>query len=197
LSNANKVRTRLVDLETGDDITGPGRVGELRFSGPTIFSGYYRSPDLTERAFDERGFYRTGDLFEIVGDRLEYYRFAGRHKDIVVRGGMNISSEEVESLLLSHPKVKEVAVVGWPDPVLGERVCAVVVAQPNQNPVLTELVNHLREVERVAAFKLPERLVLVDALPRNPLGKVLKRALRVDLLQASPEGQDVGAEVRA
>jgi len=180
-SNADKVRTRLVDLETETDITVPGRVGELRFSGPTIFSGYYRSPELTARAFDAQGFYRTGDLFEIAGDRGQFYRFAGRHKDIVVRGGLNISSEEVENLLLSHPKVREAAVIGWPDPVLGERVCAVVVPHEGSPPELAELVAHLREVAQVAAFKLPEHLVLLPALPRNPLGKVLKRELRASL----------------
>ena len=88
LSNSRKISTRLVDLETGEDIVTAGRVGELRFKGPTIFSGYYRAPELTARAFDEQGYYRTGDLFEIAGDRLQFYRFAGRHKDIVIRGGM-------------------------------------------------------------------------------------------------------------
>jgi acyl-CoA synthetase (AMP-forming)/AMP-acid ligase II len=178
LSNAKKVRTRLVDLDTGEDIHEPGRVGELRFQGPTIFSGYYNAPELTARAFDEQGFYRTGDLFEIAGDRRQFYRFAGRHKDIVIRGGMNISSEEVEGLLLAHPKVREAAVIGVPDPVLGERVCAVVAPQPGQQLDLPELVAFLRQEEQVAPFKWPERLVLVDALPRNPLGKVLKRELR-------------------
>ena len=177
-SNAKKVRTRLVDLDTGKDITAPGRVGELRFQGPTIFSGYFNAPELTERAFDEQGFYRTGDLFEIAGDRAQFYRFAGRHKDIVIRGGMNISSEEVEGLLLAHPKVREAAVIGWPDPVLGERVCAVVVPQPGQRVTLEELVAFLRDDEQVASFKWPEKLILSDALPRNPLGKVLKRELR-------------------
>ena len=138
LSNSRKIPTRLVDLDTGDDITEPGRVGELRFKGPTIFSGYYRSPELTARAFDEQGYYRTGDLFEIAGDRQQFYRFAGRHKDIVIRGGMNISSEEVENLLLGHPKVRESAVIGCPDPVLGEKVCAVVVPQPGQELTLEE-----------------------------------------------------------
>ncbi len=194
LSNARKVRTRLVNLDSGEDITEPGRVGELRFAGPTIFSGYYRSPELTARAFDDQGFYRTGDLFEIAGDRGQFYRFAGRHKDIVVRGGMNISSEEVENLLLSHPKVREVAVVGWPDAVLGERVCAVVVTQPGQSLDLPELVDHLRRVEQVAAFKLPERLELVEALPRNPLGKVLKRELRTLIVS---QAEDNGARADA
>ena len=181
LSNSRKIRTRLVNLDTEEDITSPGQIGELRFSGPTIFSAYYRAPELTARAFDPQGFYRTGDLFEIAGDRCQFYRFAGRHKDIVVRGGMNISSEEVENLVLSHPKVREAAVIGWPDPVLGERVCAVVVTQVDQSLELSELVRHLKEVEQVAAFKLPERLEIWPVLPRNPLGKVLKRRLREEL----------------
>lgn len=190
LSNAKRIQTRLVNLDDETDITEPGKVGELRFKGPTIFSGYYRAPELTARAFDTQGFYRTGDLFEIAGDRNQFYLFAGRHKDIVVRGGMNISSEEVESLLLSFNKVREAAVIGWPDDVLGERVCAVVVPQqPGQTIELAELVEHLRSVEQVAAFKLPERIAVLDALPRNPVGKVLKRTLRDQLIgrsEASP-----------
>ena len=178
LSNSRKISTRLVDLETGEDITTPGQVGELRFKGPTIFSGYYRSPQLTARAFDEQGYYRTGDLFEIAGERQQFYRFAGRHKDIVIRGGMNISSEEIENLLLGHPKVRESAVIGCPDPVLGEKVCAVVVPQPGQTLTLEELVHHLRHVEQVAAFKWPEKLIVMDELPRNAVGKILKRELR-------------------
>lgn len=178
LSNSKKIRTRLVDVDTGEDITQSHRVGELRFKGPTIFSGYYRAPELTARAFDEQGFYKTGDLFEIAGDQQQFYRFAGRHKDIVIRGGMNISSEEVENLLLGHPKVRESAVIGCPDPVLGEKVCAVIVPQPGQHITLDELVHHLQHVEEVAAFKWPEQLIVVEELPRNPVGKVLKRVLR-------------------
>lgn len=182
LSNARRVLTRLVDVDTGEEITSAGRVGELRFKGPTIFSGYYNEPELTERAFDEQGYYRTGDLFEIAGERGQFYRFAGRHKDILIRGGLNISSEEVENLLVSHPKVREAAVIGYPDPVLGERVCAVVVPQPGQQLSLPELVDYLRHEKAVAAFKWPERLVLLDQLPRNPVGKVLKRELRQAVL---------------
>ena len=184
-SNARKVKTRLVDLESGGDIAEPGRVGELRFAGPTIFSGYYNAPELTARAFDEHGYYRSGDLFEIAGEHQQFYRFAGRHKDIVIRGGMNISSEEVENLILGYPKVREVAVVGWPDPVMGERVCAVVVPQPGQSVALAEIVTYLRDVQQVAAFKLPEKLWTLDALPRNPIGKVLKRDLRTQVAAAA------------
>lgn len=184
--NADKISTRLVDVETGADITETGKAGELRFKGPMLFSGYYRSPELTERAFDDLGYYRSGDLFEIAGDRQQFYRFAGRHKDIVVRGGMNISCEEVESILLSHPKVREVAVIGWPDEVLGERVCAVVVPRNAAEPIqLEDIVSFLKTVGKVAAFKLPERIELIDELPRNPVGKVLKRVLREQVRERS------------
>jgi acyl-CoA synthetase (AMP-forming)/AMP-acid ligase II len=193
LSNAKKISTRLVDLDTGADILTGGHVGELRFKGPTIFSGYYRAPEQTACAFDEQGYYRTGDLFEIAGDQLQFYRFAGRHKDIVIRGGMNISSEEVESLLQGHPKVRESAVIGCPDPVLGEKVCAVVVPQPGQSVTLEELVHHLRHVEEVAAFKWPERLIVLDELPRNPVGKVLKRDLRARFFPDPEQATDLSA----
>jgi non-ribosomal peptide synthetase component E (peptide arylation enzyme) len=175
---AQKIQTRLVDIDTQQDIVEKGQLGELRFKGPTIFSGYFKSPSLTEKAFDEQGFYRTGDLFEIAGDRGQYYRFAGRHKDIVIRGGMNISSEEIESLLMSHPAVRDVAIIGIPDAIMGERVCAVVARQTSEELTLQHLIDHLRSVKEVASFKWPEALVLVDELPRNPVGKVLKRELR-------------------
>jgi len=175
--SSRNVRTRLVDLDTGLDIDTVGKVGELRFEGPTIFSGYFHAPELTRRAFDDQGYYRTGDLFEIAGERGQYYRFVGRHKDIVVRGGMNISCEEVENLLLGYFKVREVALIGVPDVVMGERVCAVVAVQPGQTLDLQDLVAFLR-AQNVAAFKWPEKLVVVEELPRNPVGKVLKRELR-------------------
>ncbi|MBN9428088.1 MAG: acyl--CoA ligase [Burkholderiales bacterium] len=176
--NAGKVRTRLVDPDTGEEISESGRPGELRFAGATIFSGYYRAPELTARAFDDQGYYRTGDLFEIAGDRNQFYRFVGRSKDLVIRGGMNISSEEIENLVIGHPAVAEAAMVGWPDETMGERVCVFAVLRAGHALTLAELVAYLREQCRVAAFKLPEHLIQIDALPRNPVGKVLKRELR-------------------
>lgn len=175
---AKRVSTRLVDPQTGEDVGRPGRPGELRVKGPALFSGYYRSPEMTRTAFDERGYYRTGDLFELAGGRNELYRFVGRLKDIIVRGGFNISSEELEALLVSHPAVKEVAIIGYPDHTLGERVCAVVVLKEEATMALAGLVEYLRDEKKVASFKLPERLLVVTALPRNPVGKVLKRELR-------------------
>lgn len=180
ISTTRKIRTRLVDCETGEDIEDGGRPGEIRFDGPTIFSGYWNAPGLSQRAFDEQGFYKTGDLFEIAGDRLQYYRYVGRSKDLVIRGGVNISSEEIESLLLACPGVREAAVVGVPDEVLGEKLCACVVSADVAAPVTLEGINaFLREHKRVAVYKLPEYLLPLAELPRNPVGKILKRELRL------------------
>ena len=187
VSTTRKIKTRLVDLASGTDITQAGQPGELRFKGPTVFSGYFRAPDMTARAFDEQGFYRTGDLFEIGGEQLQYYRYVGRSKDLVIRGGMNISSEEIEGLLAACPGVQEVAVVGVPDRILGEKLCACVVSAPGQAVSLDDLVQFLRGHQRVAAYKLPEYVLQVDALPRNPVGKILKRELRAQALALAPE----------
>lgn len=180
VSTTRKVRSRLVDLETGEDIRETGRAGELRLIGPTIFSGgYYGAPELTARAFDEQGYYRSGDLFELGGDCLQYYRYVGRSKDLVIRGGMNISAEELEGLLMACPGVREVAIVGVPDPILGEKVCVCVAPHDGHLPALEGIVQYLRDEKQVAAFKLPEYLLSLPALPRNPVGKVLKTELRV------------------
>lgn len=178
MSTTRKIRTRLVDLETGADIDQAGQPGELRFAGPTIFSGYFRAPGMTERAFDDQGYYCTGDLFELAGDRLQYYRYVGRSKDLVIRGGMNISSEEIEGLLVACPGVRDVAVVGVPDERLGEKLCACIVPAPEGGPDLEAVKHYLTEQRRVAIYKLPEYLMEIDALPRNPVGKILKRVLR-------------------
>jgi acyl-CoA synthetase (AMP-forming)/AMP-acid ligase II len=187
VSTTRKIKTRLVDLSSGADITEAGQPGELRFQGPTVFSGYFKAPDLTKRAFDEQGFYRTGDLFEIAGDQLQYYRYVGRSKDLVIRGGMNISSEEIEGLLAACPGVQEVAVVGVPDRILGEKLCACVVSATGQTVSLGDLVEFLRSEKRVAAYKLPEYVLQIDALPRNPVGKILKRELREQARTLAPE----------
>ena len=187
ISTTRKIRTRLVDLDSGQDIVQAGQVGELRFKGPTVFSGYFRAPELSARAFDEQGYYRTGDLFEIAGDRLQYYRYVGRSKDLVIRGGVNISSEEIESLLLACPGVQDVAVVAVPDPTLGEKLCACIVAKPGHTPALTDLQRFLKDDKRVAVYKLPEYLLPVESLPRNAVGKVLKRELRARARELAPQ----------
>ena len=139
---------------------------------------------LTQKAFDPEGWFRTGDLFEIAGDDAQFYRFVGRLKDIIIRGGMNISSEEIVAHLMAHPDIADVAVVGAPDERLGERVCAFVVAKPGATPTRDSINAFLTSQRKVAVFKQIERLETVASLPRNPVGKVLKRQLRDSLVTA-------------
>ncbi len=174
--NRQGVNVRLADLETGTDITAPGIPGELRFSGPTVFNGYL---DSNGEEFDDQGYYRTGDVFQWAGDANppELLQFIDRAKDIIIRGGMNISAAEVEALVSSHASVTECAAVAYPDPDLGEKVGIFVVANDGASPSLDDITAHLRGLE-IASYKLPERLELIDALPRNPVGKVTKPELR-------------------
>ena len=146
--------------------------------GATVFSGYWQAPDINARAFDADGWFRTGDLFELAGDDLQFIRFVGRLKDVIIRGGMNISSEEIEGHLAGHPAVAEAAVVGAPDPNLGERLAAFIVFKPDQTATLEEINRFLTHDKQVAVYKQIERLETIAALPRNPVGKVLKRELR-------------------
>jgi acyl-CoA synthetase (AMP-forming)/AMP-acid ligase II len=177
--------TRLVDPATGDVITEAGKPGELVIKGPTVFNGYYRRHDLTEKVFDKDGFFRTGDLFAIeqgADGKLSRYRAVGRLKDVIIRGGTNISPEELEVLLAEHPKVADISVVGYVDGrALGEeQICVVAVPKPEQELTLSELHEFLKEKD-IAQFKMPKKLWVVPALPRNPVGKVLKRDLRAQL----------------
>lgn len=188
LSAARYVQTRLIDPETEDTIEQPGVVGELCFDGPILFGGYLDMPEATEAAFTRRGEYRSGDLFEIAGDRGQWLRFVGRRKEIIVRGGMNISALEVEGLLTQVPGITEAAAVGLPDERLGETVCAVVVLAPGMTLDLPALTRHLQETLSVAIYKCPEALIRVESLPRNPAGKVLKSALRKQVQDAASRG---------
>lgn len=177
--------TRLVDPQTGKVISEPGIPGEMTIKGPTVFSGYFRRHDLTEKAFDADGYFRTGDLFAIeqgADGQLSRYRAVGRLKDMIIRGGTNISPEELEVLIAEHPKIADVSVVGYVDGrALGEeQICVVAVPKPEQELTLSEIHDFLRGKD-IAAFKMPKKLWVVPALPRNPVGKVLKRDLRAQL----------------
>jgi len=175
---AGWMKTRLVDPDTGEEITEPDRAGELRITGATIFDGYFRAEEKNDEIFDEQGYYKTGDTFKIAGagKLSRFYKYVGRSKEIIIRGGMNISPGELDGLFDSHPKVKEAAAVGYPDDSMGERVCAVIVPHEGQTLTLEELNAHLRE-KNIAVFKLPEKICLVNSLPRNPMGKVMRRDL--------------------
>jgi non-ribosomal peptide synthetase component E (peptide arylation enzyme) len=161
-------------------ITEKGIAGELRCKGPTVFAGYWKRPDLTANAFDEEGYYRTGDLFSIEGDKKDKYLFKGRYKELIIRGGQNISPVEIENLVSSHPKIFEVAVVGYADERLGEKVCVVVVPRPGETITLEEINNYLQEKD-IAIYKYPQRLEIIDIMPRNALNKIDKKKLRESL----------------
>jgi acyl-CoA synthetase len=150
--------------------------GELHLGGPTVFSGYLHG-ERRKSPFDAEGYLVTGDIFEIAGDQGQFLHYLDRAKDLVIRGGMNIAPAELEGLIGDHPAVADVAVVGDPDEVLGERVAAVVALHPGATLELEELVSYLRG-RKIASYKLPQRLEVREQLPRNPVGKVLKRELR-------------------
>ena len=161
---------RIVD-EDGEEVA-PGTRGALLVRGPDLCMGYL-DPALNEDAFRADGWFSTGDLAFV--DERGALTIAGRAKDIILRGGENLSAKEVEDLLFEHRAVEDVAIVGYPDEVLGERACAVVVARA---PVtLEDLTSYLRE-RRIANQKLPERLLVVDELPKTASGKVQKFRLR-------------------
>ena len=141
--------------------------------------GYLHREDETQ-AFDAEGYFRTGDLGRWVDDK--YLVVTGRAKDIIIRNGENISPKEVEDLLLEHPKIAEVAIVGLPDPRTGERACAVIVPKTLPGPDVASLRSFL-DALGVATFKVPEQVVIADVLPRNDAGKVLKHQLRATLAQ--------------
>jgi acyl-CoA synthetase len=173
-------KVRLVDLDTGEDIQLAGRPGELRLSGPTVFPGYWGG---VGSPFDDQGYYCSGDVFELAGDRLQYVRYVDRAKDLIIRGGMNIAPAEIEGVLAWHLLVAESVAVAWPDDRLGERICVFAALRPGTAPdalTLADVTEHFA-AHQVAKFKWPERLEIVDALPRNPVGKVLKRDLREHL----------------
>ncbi|MEV6560471.1 class I adenylate-forming enzyme family protein [Nocardia sp. NPDC051756] len=176
---AESTRVKLVDVVTGATVTEVGGIGELRLLGPAVFGGYLPGT-ATAEPFDDDGFLCSGDVFELCGPDGRYLRFVDRIKEIIIRGGMNIAPAEIEGLLADAPGVADVAVVGYPDPVLGEKCCAFVVPAPESAVTLDGLVDHLRAHE-VASFKLPERLEIVESLPRNPVGKLLRRELRETL----------------
>ncbi|QLY27624.1 acyl--CoA ligase [Nocardia huaxiensis] len=173
---AASTAVKLVDVSTGETVTELGGRGELRMRGPAVFGGYLPGTAGTD-PFDADGYLRSGDVFELCGADGRYLRFVDRLKEIIIRGGMNIAPAEIEGLLADHPAVADVAVIGYPDEVLGERCCAVVVPAPGTTVTLDDLIAHLRARE-VASFKLPERLELAESLPRNPVGKLLRRELR-------------------
>ncbi|CAM01976.1 mycobactin salicyl-AMP ligase [Saccharopolyspora erythraea NRRL 2338] len=175
---------RVVD-ENGDPVA-PGEVGELWTRGPYTLRGYYRVPEYNATSFTPDGFYRSGDLVRQLPSG--HLVVEGRRKDVINRGGENVSAATLEEHLLAHPAIAQVAVLGLPDDSVGERVCAVVVLAPDAGraPKLKELRAFL--IDRgLARFMYPDRLVVRDALPLTGVGKINKRELVAGLTAGSQE----------
>ncbi|EPB1396712.1 medium-chain fatty-acid--CoA ligase [Escherichia coli] len=183
-----------VEIKVVDDARKtlpPGCEGEEASRGPNVFMGYFDEPELTARALDEEGWYYSGDL--CCMDEAGYIKITGRKKDIIVRGGENISSREVEDILLQHPKIHDACVVAMPDERLGERSCAsVVLKAPHHSLSLEEVVAFFSR-KRVAKYKYPEHIVVIEKLPRTASGKIQKFLLRKDIMRRLT--QDVCEEI--
>ncbi|MBO8181047.1 MAG: acyl--CoA ligase [Archaeoglobus sp.] len=178
------IEIKVVD-ESGNELKEPGSVGELCYRSPLTMPCYYRQPELTRKSFDAEGFFHTGDLFEIVDESS--IAFFDRKKDIIIRGGFNVSSAEVEDIVKKHPNVMDAAAVGVPDERLGERVGLFVVPKPGTTITLDDIKKFMEE-NGVAIYKWPEAVVVVDEIPRNPVGKVLKSRLRKEIVERMREG---------
>ncbi|EUA38389.1 AMP-binding enzyme family protein [Mycobacterium avium subsp. avium 2285 (R)] len=169
------VQTRVVD-DDGNPVPHDGEtVGKLLVRGPMMFDGYLNRPDATAEAFDADGWYRTGDV--AVVDDAGMHRIVGRESvDLIKSGGYRIGAGEIETALLGHPGVAEAAVVGMPDEDLGQRIVAFVVPAGRVNP--DDLIDHV--AQQLSIHKRPREVRVVDALPRNAMGKVLKKQLLSD-----------------
>jgi len=164
---------RLVDSE--DREVARGEVGELIVRGPYTIRGYYRAPEHNARSFTADGFYRTGDVMRL--DEAGNLVVEGRSKDVINRAGEKFSAEEVENLLADHPQLQAAILVSMPDRVMGERGCLFAIPRPGQRPTLADVVAHM-EQKRVARFKYPERLEIVEQFPMTAVGKISRRELR-------------------
>ena len=151
-----------------------GAVGAIEVTGPNVFSGYWRMPDKTRDEFTADGYFRTGDMGEWLPNA--YLKIVGRAKDLIITGGLNVYPKEIEEKIDALPGVAESAVIGVPDPDLGEAVTAVVVAQAGHELAERELLAALKS--EIAGFKVPKRVHFVAELPRNAMGKVQKNVLR-------------------
>ena len=166
------VEMKIID-EEGRDLPC-GEVGEIVARGPRVMSGYWKDEEKTHKTIDKDGWVHTGDMGYM--DEDGYFFLAGRATDMIIRAGENISPEEVENALLTHPKIEECAVIGVPDEEWGEEPRALVILKKGETATAEEIMEHCRA--ELASFKRPRSVIFVDSLPRNPMGKVIKRELR-------------------
>jgi long-chain acyl-CoA synthetase len=164
------VSMRVVD-EFGKDVP-PGEVGEIAIAGHNVMKGYWRRPEATAEAIPD-GWFRSGDLARV--DEDGYFAIVDRRKDLIIRGGYNVYPREIEEVLYEHPAVAEAAVIGVPDPSLGEEVGAAVVVKSGETVTPQDIQDYVKG--QVAAYKYPRRVWFLDALPKGPTGKVLKREI--------------------
>ncbi|SNZ21639.1 malonyl-CoA/methylmalonyl-CoA synthetase [Cohaesibacter gelatinilyticus] len=167
------VELKITDPESGD-LLPAGEVGQIEVRGPNVFKGYWQMPEKTAAELREDGFFITGDLGKI--DEDGYVHIVGRNKDLIISGGYNIYPKEIELVLDEQDDVLESAVVGVPHPDFGETVLGILVAENGQTPDLDKAMNAVRD--SLARFKHPQKLVVLDELPRNTMGKVQKNILR-------------------
>jgi long-chain acyl-CoA synthetase len=158
-----------VVAEDGREVPS-GEVGEIAIRGHNVMKGYWNHPEATAEAIRD-GWFHTGDMAR--KDEDGFYFIVDRKKDLIIRGGFNVYPREIEEVLYEHPAVLEAAVIGLPHPTHGEEVAAAVALKPGCAATPDELRGYVRE--RVAAYKYPRRVWLVDALPKGPTGKILKR----------------------
>jgi 2,3-dihydroxybenzoate-AMP ligase len=168
---------KIIDPASGEELP-PKNPGELAVKGPTVFSGYYNAPEENETSFTADGFFKTGDLAMI--DAEGNIILTGRIKDIIKRGGENISPIEIESLINTHPDVARVSVIGMPDPVLAERICAYIQCKSGKILSFESIIDYLKE-KGASVLQLPERIEFVDSLPLTEAGKTNKRLLKEDI----------------
>ena len=168
------VSVRVTDPETGTELPREA-IGMIEVKGPNVFKGYWRMPEKTRAEFRGDGFFITGDLGKM--DEQDYVHILGRSTDLVITGGLNVYPKEVESEIDALPGVVESAVMGVPHPDFGEGITAVVVCDKGADITEAEVLDALKD--RLAKFKMPKRVIFVDELPRNAMGKVQKNILRV------------------
>ena len=165
-------------LDADGNPTPPGVEGELAAKGPGIFTGYLDNPQANKAAFTPDGYFRTGDLAVI--DETDIIRITGRIKDIIIRGGENIAARDVEDLVSSHPQVEYVAVVGMPDPDLGEQVCAFIKLVKGASLGADDILAHLNKLE-ASKIHYPARIEFVDEIPLTAAGKADKKVLKREI----------------
>jgi malonyl-CoA/methylmalonyl-CoA synthetase len=165
-----------------DEELPTGHIGMIQARGPGFFSGYWNKPEQTLEEFTADGFFRTGDLGRV--DDKGYVSITGRAKDLIISGGYNVYPAEVEAVIDEMSSVRETAVVGAPHPDFGECVVAFVIpADQDHPPAAAEVIQRVKNC--LANYKVPKQVIVVDALPRNTMGKVLKNELRASLVNSS------------